>query len=561
MKCFKIITLLSLFFIVSCSSGPSKKEAELKNFIEQLNAKLKPLYKEKNIADWNASITGLQDDYKKSAELELKIREIFSDKKDFEFVRKMKESNGIKDSLLARQLDLLYIGYASEQIDDSLRKKMVELSNQVQQKFNITRPKIDGNELTDNDIKDILKKETNSDKRKRAWEASKGVSSVVEKDLLELVKLRNEYARSLGYKNFYVMSLGFAEQNEEELLKLFDELDNLTSETFKKLKDEMDIKLAERYKLSIDKLRPWHYEDPFFQEAPQIGKVNFDKYYKDKDVVELGKMYYASINMDVIDVLKRSDLYEKKGKNPHAFCTNIDREGDIRVLMNVRNDSKWMETTLHELGHAVYDKYIDSSLPYLLRENAHIFTTEAIAMLNGRQATNSEYLGLVAEISEKEKKEIMEESFKQLRLQELIFSRWCQVMMRFERELYSNPEQDLNQVWWDLVEKYQFITRPENRNKPDWASKIHFTISPVYYHNYMLGSLFASQLQNYIVKNVVKANSNHITFMNKPEVGEYLKIKVFAPGKKYKWNEYVKYATGEYLTAKYFAEQFVVNPF
>ena len=48
-----------------------------------------------------------------------------------------------------------------------------------------------------------------------------------------------------------------------------------------------------------------------------------------------------------------------------------------------------MSTQLHELGHAVYDTYLDfENTPYLLREPAHIFTTEAIAMLFGRFASN-----------------------------------------------------------------------------------------------------------------------------------------------------------------------------
>ena len=50
----------------------------------------------------------------------------------------------------------------------------------------------------------------------------------------------------------------------------------------------------------------------------------------------------------------------------------------------------------------------------------------------------------------------------------LVFSRYCQVMFRFERELYRNPDQDLNRLWWDLVEKYQEIKRPEGRDEPDY---------------------------------------------------------------------------------------------
>ena len=52
---------------------------------------------------------------------------------------------------------------------------------------------------------------------------------------------------------------------------------------------------------------------------------------------------------------------------------------------------------------------------------------------------------------------------KTLKYRLLIFSRWCQVMLRFEKSMYENPDQDLNKLWWDLVEKYQMVKRPPNR--------------------------------------------------------------------------------------------------
>ncbi|MEJ7639414.1 MAG: hypothetical protein WKF75_15920 [Singulisphaera sp.] len=55
----------------------------------------------------------------------------------------------------------------------------------------------------------------------------------------------------------------------------------------------------------------------------------------------------------------------------------------------------------------------------------------------------------------------------------LIFSRWCQVMFRFERAMYADPDRDLEALWWDLVEEYQGLRRPESRHAPDFASKIH----------------------------------------------------------------------------------------
>ena len=119
----------------------------------------------------------------------------------------------------------------------------------------------------------------------------------------------------------------------------------------------------------------------------------------------------------------------------------------------------------------------------------------------------------------------------------------------FERELYKNPEQDLDKLWWDLVKKYQLIDFA--RDAPDWAAKIHLSSCPVYYHNYLLGKLLASQLHNHIVKNILKKDSLHnVDYSGNKEIAEYLKNNIFAPGKKYKWNEMIKRATGEYLTPK-----------
>ena len=36
----------------------------------------------------------------------------------------------------------------------------------------------------------------------------------------------------------------------------------------------------------------------------------------------------------------------------------------------------------------------------------------------------------------------------------------AQVMLRFEKDLYANPEKDLDALWWRLVERYQGIKRP-----------------------------------------------------------------------------------------------------
>jgi peptidyl-dipeptidase A len=184
--------------------------------------------------------------------------------------------------------------------------------------------------------------------------------------------------------------------------------------------------------------------------------------------------------------------------------------------------------------------------------------TEAIAMMMERQSENADWLQAMVNVSAKDKETIRAEGQENLRMHALIFCRWTQVMMRFEKAMYENPDQDLNKLWWSLVKEYQMVTPPDGRNAPDWAAKIHLSQVPAYYHNYELGELTASQLQHYIAKNILKQeNIKSVCFANKPEVGTYLKEKVFAPGASLRWDALIKEATGEPLSAKFFAEEYV----
>lgn len=558
MKSILLISIVPFILsLLSCSPAPTD-EQKLREFITNHLTTVEPLMKKQNLADWQANATGEKKFYDESTAAEIEIKKIRSNKTEYAFLKELKEKGTIKDTLLQRQLIILYNNYLKNQIDTTLMRQMVEKQAAISEKFNNFRGKIDGKEMSDNDIRSILKDERNIVKRKQAWEASKQVGREVAPLVIELVKLRNQAAKQLGFDNYYVMALATDEQNANDVIKVFDELKQLTDEPFKQLKSELDASIAKKFGAKQENLMPWHYVNPFFQEISEAGEVDLDKFFKGKNVVEVGTAFYKGINLPVEDILKNSDLYPRKGKYQHAFCNDIDRLGDVRTMCNITDNHEWMGTLLHELGHGVYSKNVNRELPFLLRIEAHTFTTEAIANLMGRQAYNVDWLQAMVGLDEKEKETLRKEVFENLKMTQLAFTRWSQVMVRFERAMYQNPDQDLNKLWWDLVEEYQFVKRPENRNEPDWAAKIHLAQYPCYYHNYTLGELAASQITNTIVRTVERQNAfAEISFAGKPEIGDYLKQKIFMPGASYQWNDFLKQATGEGLTAKYFAEEFV----
>lgn len=524
---------------------------QIVTFLENQTSKIKPLYKNLTHSYWQATISGKKEDYEKYETCQKEMAKFFNDINNFKKVKEFLNLN-LDDVIIKRQLKALYNSYLSNQGDINLINEILEKSTAIEQNFNTFRAKINSKEFTDNEIKDILEKETNSAKLQEAWEASKKQGELVEKDLIELIKLRNELAKSLGFKNYYTLSLEANEQTEEEITEIFNKLDISTSAIFREVKKEADSFLSKR--LKVDNLRPWHYQDLFFQEDPKIYNTNLNKFYED-DVLLKAEEFYSSIGIDVSGIIKKSDLYDKPGKYQHAYCMDLDREGDIRSIMNIKNNEKWMDTVLHELGHGIYWQNINKNLPFLIRDTSHTLTTEAIAQLFGRNSKNTSFIKEFCNVKSSEIDKISESIEKSLRLKELVLSRWSQVMFNFEKSLYSNPEQNLNELWWALVKKYQLIDF--SRDMPDWASKIHFVSSPVYYHNYLLGELFASQINNHIAKSILKEKSlKNLNYSGKKEIGEYLKAKIFFPGATYKWDELIKHSTGEKLNPGYWVEEF-----
>ena len=532
-------------------------EAEFKVLRDEYLAKFAPLWKEAAVAWWEANTTGSDAAFEHKTRADKALVELHGDKAMFTSVRAFKDAGTVKDPVLARELDVMYRAFLPGQADMALRNRIVELENEVEKTFNTHRSKVGDKTLSENEVRDALSG-SDSAAAEAAWKGYMEVGAKADPLLRELVKLRNQMAKQLGFPNFFAMRLALQEINEGEFFELFDELDTLTREPFARLKGQIDERQSKRFGVPAADLRPWHYGDLFFQEAPQLDDVNLDEVYKSVDLLEVTRSYYASIGLPADDIIARSDLYEKPGKSPHAFSTDLNREGDIRTLCNIKPNLYWADTVLHEIGHAVYDTNIRRDVPFLLREASHSITTEGIAMMLGAMVKTRDYLVRAVKVDAAEADRVAAAAQRALRAEKIIFARWTQVMTRFEHGLYTNPDQDLAKLWWDLKRRYQMLNPPDRADRPDYAAKVHILTAPVYYHSYMMGDLFAAQVRDHIARDVLnKKNVDETCFFGEPKAGAYMKDQIFGPGNLYPWNELTRRATGEPLSAKYFAQQFV----
>lgn len=513
----------------------------LQNFLDAFLPHVKAKSKQLNIATWILETTGSKDAAMLSADLATELRLLFHDRDAFEKLVAWDKDPAINDPIVKRTINVLLRSIKPNLVPQELLKKLSHEESNLSFLYSNFRPVIDGKPLSENEIREILKNETNIEARKKAWEASKEVGKLLAPHILSLVKLRNAAAKTLGYKDYFSMQLELQEVHEKDLFDLLDHLSENSESAYAHLIESIHKQMAQRFHVPQEMVGPWAWSDPFCQEDP-LDTEELDGLTQGLDIIATAQRFYQNIKLPVEAILERSDNFERLGKNQHAFCINIDREGDVRTLNNIKPTMRWLEILFHELGHGAYELGYSTNLPWLLKEPPHMITTEAMALYVGRQVYRAETLKMLHigsnDASLREKAEMS------LKRRQLIFSRWVLVMTHFERELYRNPDQDLNQLWWRLVERFQKITCSGSSSGCDWAAKYHICLAPVYYYSYLLGELFASSIEK---------KMESIPFEKR---GEFLRANLFEPGNSLPWDSLIKQFLGKKLEANDWLSQF-----
>ncbi len=254
-----------------------------------------PLSEARNLAWWDVNVEANEENERRQAETELAYSNMLADAGLFASIASAREAGA--NGTVGRRLALLHDLMLPHQVEASLRERIVELEAAVGARFSRHRGVVRGEEVDDVAIKRILRDSDDADERREAWEASKTVGAAVAEDVRELARLRNEAARSLGYRDWFALSIEVSELDEAKLLDTLAACDRATADPFARWKAALDARLAERFGCAVGDLRPWHYADPFFQDAPPDGGVDLDPFFRGRDLVELGTQTFSGIGI------------------------------------------------------------------------------------------------------------------------------------------------------------------------------------------------------------------------------------------------------------------------
>lgn len=441
-----------------------------------------------------------------------------------------------------RQKEILHLETLEISDNELHQKDSQNLWNTLH--YNLITDKVSfrGKDLTKHDSLKLLKELNNPAERKELWISYMTLGKKIAPGLVELVKLRNKIAKEKGFTNFYELKLYSQELNADSLNDIIDELRNKLDPIYSVVKKNIDRRIRDKFRIKDGSpLKPWHYMDPYFQK---YQKEDWDlKKFKQTDFLKQILNVFKAYDIQLEEIVARSYFTEDKNKSPESFCLNIDRNKDIRISCNIDSDINGLKVILHELGHAVYEEYLGMDLPFLLKQPSSIFLSEGIALLFERLIMDSsiqDSINLDVSIQEKN-------FFENI----LVNLYWTITVVKFEQELYVNPDQDLNKLWWELVEDIQQISPSDDPNilgLPVWATKSHLTTLPVYYQNYLLGQVLASQFEF----TLNKVNNNQ--WFSQEGIVK-LKENIFSLGKLYPWKAIVKKCTGMDMNPEFLINQ------
>ncbi|HEX6982031.1 MAG TPA: M2 family metallopeptidase [Balneolaceae bacterium] len=569
-----------LFLLIGCQSTDNLQfQEEVQTYLDSYTETFQPLYYASAKAAWRANTHIVEGDTATANAVQRTSEALAAftgSEENITKARKYLEREGDLKEIQVRQLkSILYAAANNPQTVDSLVSERIRLENELNSKLYGFTFVIDDEEVTTNDIDQVLKESTSLEERLKAWKASKEVGKELKDGLDKVRDLRNKTVQALGYDNYFAYQVSEYGMNVEEMMDLMDNIIKELYPLYRELHTYARYELAEKYGVEeVPDMLPAHWLPNRWGQswAPmvEIEGMNLNAQLSQKsaeDLVHIAEDFYVSLGFDELpqSFWEKSSLYPLPPeadykKNNHASAWHLDLKDDVRSLMSVEPNAEWYETTHHELGHIYYYmSYSNPNVPLLLRTGANRAFHEAIGSLMGLASMQKPYLAEVKLLPENTESNEIKKLLKDA-LNNVVFIPFSAgLMTHFEHALYVEdlPKDQFNDRWWELKKKYQGIVPPNPRGEEynDAASKTHIINDAAQYYDYAISKLILFQLHNHIATEILNQDPHATNYYGSEEVGEFLSS-LMEPGATVDWNKLIKEATGSELSAQAMVDYF-----
>lgn len=413
-------------------------------------------------------------------------------------------------------------------------------------------------QIPENKLSFMIATEEDEELRKACFIWKEEAAKVVLEEYVELVWLRDEYAKNLGYRNFYHYKARIEEQMEEtEIFSIFDEL-------YKTLSPFYMTRLEELKKTKLNLCTPWNLaygiSGDFVREE--------DQYFPLETIIDTWWKSFSALGIDYCSWLIRFDLLERNLKYNNGFChqpilvnyNNWKRfSWEVNVSCNaiIGQIGSWLSTgatLFHEGWHAAHffnmnnkDVCINTEYPPMWPAWAEtqsmflesLFSSPEWKVRYAKSLDGKSYPFSLYE--EKLRKTYLLAPHSMLSIMSVI---------EFERQIYSADNLTANTVTkiaQELSIKYNWFNTP---------SLYLLTVPHIYswsascaYHGYALATLALNQWKDYLY-------NKHGYLIDNPAVWQEMK-KVWSFWSSKDFSELVEIATWEKLSPKAYINRII----
>ncbi len=346
----------------------------------------------------------------------------------------------------------------------------------------------------------------------------------------QLVRLRNQQARREGYNSFFALAAAALNMNVSEYTTLLEQLDKASRPAYQTILEQL------RSELGGSQPEVWDLGLLLVSET----ELELDRYLTADSQRIFVYRTFDSLGLSLGGMpLYWHDEYDITLK-PGVQSIPVKPPYDVRICGMYAEGHRWSSRLMGQAGQAVHYLNIAQDRP-LFVNNLHPVWREGISSLFASLCSDSLWLVQYAHVPPVTAGRFLTDE----RRAGIVQLRILLAHLKFEHEIYTNSDRDLDKLYWDILEEMLMIPRHDDLQY--WRHISAFLYHPVELQAALYGDLIAAQTIAYL-------EEHYGGLAGQPESFSFLVQNYMRFGSRYPWWELVERGTGEPLNPKYLLE-------
>ena len=393
------------------------------------------------------------------------------------------------DPLDRRALNLIKNGFVMPPpLDEDLAGELSQIMTELEAMYGTGKHCFSEDDCYDLEaFESIIDTSRDPDELLKAWSGWRQISPPMKDKYLRMVEIGNQGSSDLGFSGLSDLWFSKYDMSNEEFSLLVDQVYEDMRPLYESLQCHVRAELNDYYGdeiVPIDKPIPAHLLGNMWAQSwsnisdivydfddtssIDLTQIILDRELSEVEMVEIAESFFLSLGFDPLtDTFWDRSLFVKPKDRDvvcHASAWDIDsQKQDLRIKMCIQKNEEDFITIHHELGHIFYyQAYAD--LPEVFQSGANDGFHEAVGDLLSLSITPS-YLKDIDFISEEEAERSKENAIGLLMKQALegvVAVPWTLMLDKWRMAVFDGNLSDdqLNDYWWELREKYQGVASP-----------------------------------------------------------------------------------------------------